>query len=262
MVSWNPSDYQSNSSAQLHWARELIAKLDLKSSEHVLDIGCGDGKVTAEIARLVPDGSVLGIDSSEPMVRFASESFPADAWPNLSFEETDASSLAFSDRFDAVFSNATLHWIIDHRPVLRGIASALKPGGRCLLQMGGRGNAAGIIEVLDMPGPVLDRWGGYLADLEFPYGFYGPEDYMPWLVDAGLTPIRVELLERDMAQQGVEGLAGWVRTTWMPYTQCIPEEHRERFISDVVSAYLAKHPLDNHGQAHVQMVRLEVEAVR
>jgi len=262
VIRWNPLDYQGNSSAQLQWARELIAKLDIRPTAQVLDIGCGDGKITAEIARTATDGRVVGMDSSRDMIQFAVGSFPPADWPNLRFLLGEAAAMEFREEFDVVFSNAALHWVVDHRPVLHGIARALKPGGKCLLQMGGRGNAAGIIEVLDMPGPVLDKWGGYLAGMSFPYGFYGPEDYMPWLLDAGLTPIRVELLERDMAQRGADGLAGWVRTTWMPYTQRVPEDIREQFVSDVVHAYLADHPLDEQGMAHVGMVRLEVEAAK
>ena len=261
MIKWNAKDYHSHSAAQLIWAREMIDKLMLIGNERVLDIGCGDGKVTAEIAQLVPDGVVVGIDKSEDMICFARDAFPSDKWPNLSFMVMDACNLLIEGEFDCVFSNATLHWIIDHRPVLQGIARALSPGGRCLLQMGGRGNAQSILESITT-GSCHKRWGHYFEDLPFPYAWYGPDDYMPWLEEAGMTPLRMELLPRDMTQSGAEGLAGWVRTTWMPYTQCVPENERERFIADVVDAHLARYPLDDQGLAHVPMIRLEVEAVK
>lgn len=260
MVKWDASDYRRHSSAQAGWARELLAKLSLVGTERVLDLGCGDGKITAEVARMVPDGSVVGIDKSREMIAFAAKTFPADEWPNLSFTVMDASELAFDREFDLVFSNATLHWVVDHRPVLRGIAAALKPGGRCLLQMGGRGNAAGILEVLTS-GPIHERWGHHYADLPFPYGFYGPEEYGPWLKEAGLRPVRVELLPKQMVQAGAEGLAGWFRTTWTPWTHRIPSDKRDQFVAESVEAYLAVHPLDDQGRAHVAMLRLEVEAV-
>lgn len=268
MVKWNAQDYHRHSAAQFAWAQELIGKLDLTGTERVLDIGCGDGKVTAEIKQLVPDGGVVGVDKSEEMVRFAKDAFPIDKWPNLSFTVMDACELGFEAEFDVVFSNATLHWIIDHRPVLQGIARALVPGGCCLLQMGGRGNAQTILETITS-GPCFERWGHYFADMPLPYGWYGPDDYIPWLKEAGLTPLRVELLPRDMTQPSAEGLAGWVhglagwvRTTWMPYTQCVPESEREHFVADIVDTYLARYPLDAQGLAHVPMVRLEVEALK
>ena len=80
------------------------------------------------------------------------------------------------------------------------------------------------------------------------------------LREAGLKPVRVELLPKDMQQAGRAGLAGWVRTTWLPYTQRVPEPLREQFILELVDSYLDRHPLDIHGFAHVPMVRLEVEA--
>jgi trans-aconitate methyltransferase len=150
---WNAQDYHKNSAEQQKWAGELILKLDLTGNERVLDIGCGDGKVTAEIAKRLPDGSVLGIDSSEEMIHFARKNFPSEKFANLAFEVMDARNLSFNGEFDVVFSNAGLYWVIDHLPVLAGIKKSLKSSGRVLLQMGGRGNAAAMLEVLDILTP-------------------------------------------------------------------------------------------------------------
>jgi trans-aconitate methyltransferase len=259
MVKWDAEDYGRSSSAQQAWARELIAKLRLQGSEAVLDIGCGDGKVTAEIAALVPNGRVVGIDNSPEMVRSAARNFGGESAHNLLFLLRDAGELDFAEEFDVVFSNATLHWVIDHEPVLRGICRALRPGGRILLQMGGRDNAAEILALMDGL-PADPKWQSYFPEPVSAYGFYGPEEYAGWLIAAGLTPVRLELLAKDMAQPGKEGLASWVRTTWLPYTQCVPEELRGDFISDVVERYVQSHPPDSDGLLHVQMVRLEVEA--
>jgi len=259
MVVWDAEDYSRSSSAQQVWARELIAKLRLSGDESVLDIGCGDGKVTAEIAALVPNGRVVGVDNSPEMVRFAADSFGDGSTANLRFLLRDARELGFDEEFDVVFSNATLHWVIDHGPVLRGIFRAMKPGGRVLLQMGGRGNAADILSIMDSLA-VDPKWRSYFREPVVAYGFYGPDEYSGWLVDSGLTPLRVELLARDMAQPGKEGLASWVRTTWLPYTQRVPEERRGEFIADIVDRYVRSHPPDGDGRVHVQMLRLEVEA--
>lgn len=259
-MKWDAEDYSRNSLAQLTWARELIAKLQLRGGESVLDIGCGDGKVTAEIAALVGDGRVVGIDSSAEMVEFARREI-GGSLSNVVFSVCDARELHFDQEFDVVFSNATLHWVIDHRPVLGGISRALKPGGRLLLQMGGRGNAADILSLMDAL-PADPAWGRYFQEQVTAYGFYVPEEYVGWLREAGLTPVRAELLERDMAQEGKEGLASWVRTTWLPYTQRVPEGRRDDFVSDIVERYVRSHPPDSDGLVHVQMSRLEVEATK
>src|SRR5208283_3749020 len=115
---WNAQDYAKNSANQFQWAQELIPKLKLQGNEKLLDIGCGDGKITAELARCLPDGRVVGVDSSEKMINLAKSSFPSKDYPNLSFQVTDARKLTFQSEFDRAFSNAALHWIVDQKAVL------------------------------------------------------------------------------------------------------------------------------------------------
>ena len=260
-VRWDAEEYARNSAAQQGWAHELIEKLALSGRESVLDLGCGDGKVTAEIARMVGGGRVVGIDSSDEMISLARRGFPESRHPNLSFQPGDARALRFDSEFDVVFSNAVLHWVLDHGPVLEGAARSLRPGGRVLFQMGGRGNGAGIFEVARQM--IEDEeWSRFFLGFAFPWGFYGPEEYAPWCAAAGLEVRRIELLPRTLLQKGAEGLAGWIRTTWMPYTERIPAERRERFVREAAERYVKAHPPDTHGNVGVEMVRLEVDAIR
>jgi trans-aconitate methyltransferase len=259
--SWNAEDYAKHSSTQYEWAKELIPKLRLTGNEALLDIGCGDGKITAQLAANLPIGNVVGIDSSEEMVNLAQHSFPTKSYPNLRFQKMDAQSLTFHEEFDRVFSNAALHWLIDQRPVLQGVQRSLKTDGRLLFQMGGKGNAKEILKILDDL-QLENRWRRYFAGFAFPYGFYTPEEYTVCLLEAKLKPERVELLKKDMRVSGKEGLAGWIRTTWLPYTGRLPAELKDEFIQEVVNRYVKTHPLDNEGNVHVAMVRLEVEATK
>lgn len=256
---WNAKDYETHSQAQQQWARELIAKLNLTGDEVVLDVGCGDGKVTAEIARLTPNGSVIGIDNSSAMIELARERHPPRENPSISFEVMDAVELSYVEQFDVVFSNAALHWVRDHRPVVAGLYRSLKPGGRILLQMGGKGNAERIIAVLGAL-QATDEWRPYFGGFEFPYGFLGTEEYTRLLHDVGFTIHRVELIPKDMAHDGQTGLEGWIRTTWLPYLERVPEDRRIDFIRALSTQYIDQFPLDSDGKAHVAMVRLEVEA--
>ena len=258
---WDAADYARSSSAQQGWALELIDKLALAGDETVLDIGCGDGKVTAELARRLPRGHVTGVDSSAEMVGAARVSWPVARYPNLDFQAADARALPFADTFTVAFSNATLHWVIEHGPVLRGVARALRRGGRLLFQFGGRGNGAAIFQVAEEMTRAA-AWRDFFHGFSFPWGFYGPDQYAPWCREAGLQPRRIELLPRPMVQQGKAGLMAWIRTTWLPYTQRLPEDLREQFVEEAATTYLARRPLDDAGRAVVEMVRLEVEAVR
>jgi trans-aconitate 2-methyltransferase len=257
---WDARDYRESSSAQLQWARELLNTLQLRGNERILDIGCGDGKITAEIAKRLPNGSVVGIDSSEEMIKFSIEEFPQDYYPNLDFMIAEAQKLPFDEEFDVTFSNATLHWVIDHANVLQGIKRSLKPEGRILLQMGGRGNASALFTVLDSM-LLKDKWGKFFREFSFPYGFYGDDDYRMWLMQAGLKEKRIELIPKDMTQKGKDGLASWIRTTWLPYTQRVSEALQDDFIQEIVDRYTEKFPPDGEGIIHVSMMRLEVEAM-
>jgi len=259
MYHWNAEEYRTSSSNQKKWALELLSKLDLKGNERVLDIGCGDGEITAAIAQRVPRGSAVGIDSARDMVDIAVRHYPPDRYPNVSFLLKDARELDFDEEFDAVFSNACLHWVIDHQPVLAGIGSCLKPYGKVLLQMGGKGNAATVLKAIDAV-LKMPRWARYFDGFAFPYAFYGPDEYRSWLTALRLEVRRAELLPKEMVHEGSAGFAAWLRTTWLPYTERVPGPLREGFIGEIVAAHAKIRPPDADGSIHFTMVRLEVEA--
>lgn len=256
---WNASDYAKNSQNQFQWAKELIPKLGLKGNEILLDIGCGDGKITAEISKCLPNGKVIGIDNSSQMVKLAKKTFQNEQYPNLSFQLMDARTLSFEEEFDLAFSNAALHWVNDQKAVLQGVQSSLKPHGRILFQMAGKGNAQAVLRIFDEL-LVLPRWQRYFDGFTFPYAFIGPQEYKRLLVDADLKPVRIDLFPRDMKFPGAEGMSGWIRTTWLPYTERIPVEMLDDFIKEITNRYLVRYPTDSEGVVHLDMIRLEVEA--
>jgi trans-aconitate methyltransferase len=300
---WNAADYAANSAVQQTWARELIAQLNLRGDEHVLDVGCGDGKVTAEIARAVPRGSVVGVDASPQMIEFARKAFPPGQHPNLEFQAMDAREITtaawFSPSppqkeeragerrpiasnskplapalsplgrgegaepvpFDIVFSNAALHWVDDHRAFLRGTASVLHSGGRLVVSCGGKGNAQDVFVAL-RPEIRLKQWSRFFRKLPKPYFFHSPADYEKWLPRFGFKMHSVKLSPKDAVYQGRERFAAWFRTTWLPYTQRVPENLRDEFVAAVTDRYIARHPLDDAGRIHVRMMRLEIDAIK
>ena len=274
---WDAADYVAHSAAQQDWARELIAQLELRGDERVLDIGCGDGRATALIAERLPRGSVLGVDNSPSMIAKAREQFPdAAAWTrrsglagaagsgsagsNLAFALMDARALDLPPAFDVAFSTAALHWMSDHRAILRGVRAALAPGGRLLFEMGGRGNITEALAVVD---DVIarPRWRGFFAGFVPPHHFFGPEDYEAWLPAAGFTATAIRVFERDMTHAGRSAFLGWLRTTWFTYIERVPPELAPVFVDEIADAYEAAHPPDAGGVYHVRLVRLQVEAL-
>ena len=257
--SWSAEEYAKHSTNQYEWAKELIPKLGLTGTESLLDIGCGDGKVTALLSSYLPHGHVVGIDSSEEMITHARQTFPHCHNSNLTFLRMDARDLTFREQFDVAFSSAALHWIIDHQAVLAGVNSSLDKKGRLLFQMAGKGNAQDVLAVVE---ELIseDDCKPYFKNFSFPYGFYGPEEYVEWLREAGFNPERVELFPKEMKFRGKEGLAGWIRTTWLPFTERVPAQLRDTFINEIADRYLAAYPLDEKGTVHIKMTRLEVQA--
>ena len=258
---WNAAAYAANSVVQHTWARELMARLDLRGDEHLLDVGCGDGKITAELARALPRGSVTGVDASPQMIEFARRAFPPAQFPCLEFHVMDARKIKFARRFDCVFSNAALHWVDDHGAILRGAAAVLKPGGRLVVSCGGKGNAHDVFLAL-RPELRLQRWREFFRRMPMPYFFYAPGDYDKWFPEAGFKISALKLAPKDATYAGADGFATWLRTTWIPYVQRVPEKLREEFIAAVTQRYVAKHPPDAAGLVRVRMVRLEIDAVK
>jgi trans-aconitate methyltransferase len=253
---WDASDYAKHSQGQYGWAMGNIGKLALQGSESVLDIGCGDGKITAEIAKRVPHGRVLGIDLSQEMIALAARLIQL---PHVRFQVLDAQELHFDSEFDAVFSNSALHWMPDHAAVVRGMARALKPGGRIFLSMGGRGTAASGFKALDAMARD-PRWSMFLAGGESPFHFPGPEEYEPWLANAGIRADRIELVPKPMRHADAAALEGWFRTTWMAYSGRVPENQRAEFVRELADRARQDCTIAEDGALLMPMVNLEVEA--
>ncbi len=232
-----------------------------RGDERVLDVGCGDGQLTAELARRVPRGRVLGVDSSIEMIAHARAVHAAGEFSNLAFVQMDAACIDLPQTCDVVFSNAALHWVPDHPAFLRGAAAALRSGGRLMVSCGGKGNADAVFSALRAEMRTA-AWRPFFRKLQKPYFFYSDEDYRVWLPAAGLRPITIQLVARDAAHESVEAFAAWLRTTWMPYTHRLPAAKRDEFIGAVIKRYLSAHPPDRTGAVTVRMVRLELDAVR
>ena len=260
-VRWDPRDYANSSAAQEKWARELISRIKWRGDERVLDVGCGDGRLTADLAKQAPDGQVVGIDASEDMIAHANETHTIQAHPNLRFIHMDARAIELAEQFDLVFSNAALHWVDDHPGFLRGAASVLRSGGRLMVSCGGKGNADDVYAAVraEMRSP---KWRQYFRGLKKPYFFNAPKDYEEWLPDAGFQTTNVRLVEKDSVYESTEGFEGWFRTTWLPYTQRVPDGQRDEFVRCVCRRYEAIRPADADGRVHVGMVRLEIDAIR
>ena len=196
---WAPEAYQAKAGFVANLGRDLIALLDPRPGERVLDLGSGTGQLSAEIA--AHGARVVGVDVSAEMVDAAER-----AHPELEFAVADGQRLEFEGEFDAVFSNAALHWMLDADAVARGIARALRPHGRFAAEFGGKRCVATIAEAA-----ALELRARGCDPQAFPR-WYFPDvlEYAGVLARAGFEPRLLHLFDRPTPLDGEQGLADWL----------------------------------------------------
>jgi 2-isopropylmalate synthase len=252
---WDAKEYARFSKGQKKWAEELMTKLDIQPEDTILDIGCGDGKITVMLAAKTR-GRVVGLDNDAGMITLASERYP-----NIEFVLMDASSIECTNRFSLVFSNAAMHWVRDHHALLRGIHNAMLPGGRMLLQFGGKGNAKDVIEIMNI---LIQepKYQGFFRDFVYPWFFPAKDQYEQLLSEAGFENATVEMIPKDMVHESIEDFQGWLRTTSFPYIHSLPEEMRGEFIDTVTERYFEAFSPDAQSNIHIDMMRIEIVAIK
>lgn len=238
MTEWNAPGYARIAGLQEAMAAEVLALLQLSGTERVLDLGCGNGKVTAEIAARVPEGSVVGVDASAEMIAFASEQFPAAAHPNLRFEAGDIRRLRFHEEFDLVVSFNALHWIPDQDTALRAIHCAMKPDAVAQLRLVPDGTRKSLETVIEET-RKSPRWSGYFQDFRDPYLHLTPEQYAALAERNGFRVLRIHTADKAWDFKERSAFEASCMVTLIEWTKRLPEDERLEFVRDVLDRYEA-----------------------
>lgn len=213
---WNAELYDEKHSFVWKMAAALLDLLDAKSGEHILDLGCGTGHLTEQIA--ASGATVVGVDKSAEMIEQARQKHPA-----ISFEVMDARELALAQPFDAVFSNATLHWITEPEKVIAGIAKILRSGGRFVAEFGGKGNVAELLAATQRAWHKLD-----LPASQHPWYYPSIAEYSTLLEQHGLEVTYANLFERPTAlEDGTRGLHNWLEMFCGVFLDALAPSQRE-----------------------------------
>jgi trans-aconitate methyltransferase len=215
---WNAAEYDKNARFVSELGTPVLQLLAPKPNERILDLGCGDGVLTKKIADA---GSfVLGLDPSPDFCAAARRL-------GLEIVESSAYDMTFSREFDAVFSNAVLHWIKDADRVVRNVAAALRPGGRFVAEMGGYNCIKTIRDAL------IDelKHRGYDGDAADPWYFPTPQDYHGRLESAGFDVRYIALIPRPTPLPG--DILGWLTTFAQCFTAVLPEAERPDYLHRV-----------------------------
>ncbi|MFN7400614.1 MAG: class I SAM-dependent methyltransferase [Sandaracinobacter sp.] len=245
-MGWNAQDYAANAGFVPALGNAALALLDPRPGEAILDLGCGDGVLTKRIAEA--GAQVLGVDASDTMLAAAREL-------GLTVAQADGQALPFDARFDAVFSNAALHWMPDQPAVAAGVLRALKPGGRYVGECGGFGNIAAIRTalraVLGAHGFSPDSGGGQT--------YLTAEAFAAIHAAAGFTDFAAQIIPRPTPLP--TGIRGWLKTFRAGFLDeaGVPETARARVI-DEVEALLAPALRDAAGNWVADYVRLRWQA--
>ena len=252
---WQAKNYHQNSSSQKDAASDLMREISLSSSESILDIGCGDGKITAVLAQKVSSGSVLGVDISPSMVDFSKATFSAQS--NLEFKLMGAEEIDFNEQFDLVTSFTALQWVSDHALVIHKSKQALKKGGRLAftMPMGLPQKLAQAVEEIKN----LEQWRGYFAEFETGWHFPDKAKYHQWLKAEGLTEERLEVVHQCDIFPSPAAFKGFI-SQWFPYLRPLPSDMKETFMDAVLARFIELEPLDEAGRLHFKIERLEVIA--
>lgn len=248
-TSWDAELYEAQHAFVWQLGAALIEILDPKPGERILDVGCGTGQLTHEIAER--GAEVLGVDASPEMIGQARQNYP-----RLRFSLQDAVSMTFNGEFDAVFSNAALHWILDAAGAADSMARALRTGGRLVLEMGGRGNIRQIHAAVESAFRENSS-----APLPAPRNhFPSLSEYTSILEAHGFEVRNAVLFDRPTPLEGERGMEEWIKQFCAFYLDELPVQLRQSAVNRAVEQLRLR--LYKDGQWIADYRRLRVSAIK
>ncbi len=198
----------------------VVELLQPRAGEQVLDLGCGTGHLTHKIAET--GAQVVGVDASPSMIGQARQNFP-----NLRFVLQDAAALTFNQEFDAVFSNAALHWMLDPAAVVNAVSKALRPGGRFVAEMGGKGNIQTIVNAIQC---VVLKYHPLPPSRQY---YPSVSEYTAILESHGLEVRLAQLFDRPTPLEGETGMENWIKQFKDYYFEKLPPSALAEVLSDL-----------------------------
>jgi trans-aconitate methyltransferase len=224
---WDAKHYKKHSKPQFKKGILALQNIKFNGTEYVLDVGCGDGRITAQIAQSVSNGYVLGIDISQNMITEAINNF--SNIKNLEFKCADITKFSSGKKFDLVVSFSAFHWVNNQKKALENIFNILKPEGRLEIRMSGKYKGA-IDSVFEMP-----KWATILKNQEETYFSQTPETLTKLLESTGFKKIRVNQEIKEKIYKDKEEIFNWA-FAWVPHATGLPENKAREFTDDIVKS--------------------------
>jgi trans-aconitate 2-methyltransferase len=249
--------YHANSELQWRVAMDTIELSPWTESDQILDIGCGDGRVTALLAKRTPDGSVLGIDISQSMIEFASSHYPKAEYPNLAFRRQDAAEISFENQFDRVVSFSTLHWVLDQERALKAIHRALVPGGTICIHTYGKGP----MNVTDIGDQLVrtEKWASHFPSYFKQRVFFTLQEYQTLLEKVGFEQIQIIGSRNYVTFADRQALINFAKPLLNFIRHLAPDLQKE-FVEEVADRIIAVAGPSDDGRIQYQTASLQVVA--
>ena len=247
---WNATLYDQNHAFVTNYGQSLLELLNPQTGEHILDVGCGTGDLADQIAQ--SGAQVYGIDASLNMIQQAKAKYPT-----LQFSHEDATQLTFSNAFDAVFSNATLHWIKEPQKVLKCLYLALKRDGRFVVEFGGKDNVKTITDEILLQ---FQKLGKPLTAEQFPWYFPSIGEYTTLLEQVGFDVLLAQHYDRPTPLVGNDGLKNWIEMFGGLFFEQLIEVEKQQLIEQVEQNLRSKLLID--GEWIADYKRLRIVAVK
>lgn len=245
-MKWNTELYDKTHSFVSKFGEGILSYLQPKPGETILDLGCGTGDLTSEIFQT--GAKVIGVDNSAEMIQAAKNKFPS-----IEFLQADARIMNFDVRFDAIFSNAVLHWIKEKDLVIRQMYLLLKENGRIVLEFGGKGNIQQMENVMRMT--LKNRGYDENANMDFWY-FPSIGEYATELEKQNFRVIHAEHFDRNTPLNGDRGMKDWFKMFGINFLYDIPETEVEDILDEVDAKLRTTHYRDGIWNADYKRIRI------
>ena len=246
-------DYHNGTQQQIENLDAAIGEGFFEGASSILDVGCGDGQVTARLAQQFPKIHFIGCDISKAMIEFAKRTY---SYPNLEFIEKDACHLGYEHQFDRIVSFSALHWMEDQKQALTSIYQALKPNGKVLIRATPK-TSNNDFKAISLKVILSFKWVSHFLNYRNTHSFHSERDYRKILTGIGFKVDRIEQKNKELCFENKEALIPFLKAILTPLSK-IPPAKKDDFLADYYQELVKHGNVDENGVIHIHFDKVEL----